>query len=48
MKREKANESCIVLRNEEEALKYYFLCILSFFNTGSESVPLNPPALWCV
>lgn len=36
------------LRNEEEALKWCFLWLLSSFSTGSESVPLNPPALWYV
>lgn len=39
---------CRVLRNEEEVLKYYFLCSVSSVNTGSESVLLNPSALWCV
>lgn len=46
--RERSSESGRVLRNEEEALKYCFLCPLSSFNTGSESVLLNPPAPWCV
>lgn len=31
-----------VLRSEEEVLKCCFLCLLSSFNTGSESVLLNP------
>lgn len=31
-----------MLRNEEEALKCCFLCLLSSFSTGSESVLLNP------
>lgn len=46
--RERSSDCGRVLRNEEEALKYCFLCLLSSFNTGSESVPLNPPAPWCV
>ncbi len=46
--RERSDDSGRVLRNEEEVLKYCFLCRLSSFNTGSESVLLNPPAPWCV
>lgn len=36
------------LKCREVERQYCFLCVLSSFNTGSESVPLNPPALWCI
>lgn len=47
-KNQKRKKLSRVLKSEEETLNDYFLCVWSSFNTGSESVPLNPPALWCV
>lgn len=42
---ESSTESAEKWRGSAE---YCFLCLLSSFNTGSESVLLNPPAPWCV
>lgn len=48
MTEKQAVELSELLRNEEEALKYCFLCLLPSFNTGSESVLLNSPSPVCV
>lgn len=47
-KEEAAREAVKLAECEEEALKCCFLCLLSSFNTGSESVLLIPPGPWCV